>query len=112
MLGYPHDVEKMCLDKKDGILQHMKPGSFLIDHTTSSPDLACRIALAAHDLKVGSIDAPVSGGDIGAKNGQLVCMVGGTKDAVEKCRPMMEVYSREIQHMGEPGCGQHTKAAN
>ena len=112
MLGYPHDVEKMVLQKDEGILHHMKPGSYLIDHTTSSPDLALRIALAAHELKIGSIDAPVSGGDIGAKNGQLVVMAGGTEADIEACKPLMNVYSKEIQHMGPPGAGQHTKAAN
>ena len=69
MLGYPHDVERVVLDKEVGILQHMKKGSFLIDHTTSSPDLAIRIAEQASSQGIQSIDAPVSGGDIGAKNG-------------------------------------------
>ena len=69
MLGYPHDVQRVVLDKEAGILQHMKKGSFLVDHTTSSPDLAIRIAEQADSLGVKSIDAPVSGGDIGAKNG-------------------------------------------
>ena len=66
MLGYPHDVERMCLDPEVGVLQHMKPGSHLIDHTTSSPSLAMKIAERAKDHGVHSIDAPVSGGDIGA----------------------------------------------
>ena len=59
-----------------------------------------------------SVDAPVSGGDVGAKNGQLVVMVGGEDAAVNQCKPLMEVYSKEIQHMGQAGAGQHTKAAN
>jgi 3-hydroxyisobutyrate dehydrogenase len=112
MLGYPHDVEKMVLCPDQGILQHMKPGSYLIDHTTSSPDLASRIAAKALETKVHSIDAPVSGGDIGAKNGKLVTMVGGAKEAVDACRPLMDCYSAEVQNMGKPGAGQHTKAAN
>jgi len=61
---------------------------------------------------IGSVDAPVSGGDIGAKNGALVTMVGGTKNDVEQVRPLLDVFSQEVQHMGEPGAGQHTKAAN
>ena len=69
MLGYPHDVQRVVLDKEVGVLQHMKKGSFLVDHTTSSPDLAIRIAEQADSIGVKSIDAPVSGGDIGAKNG-------------------------------------------
>ena len=75
MLGYPKDVEDMVLG--DGILQHMKKGSYLIDHTTSSPGLAERIAEKAQEAGVNSIDAPVSGGDIGARNGKLVVMIGG-----------------------------------
>jgi 3-hydroxyisobutyrate dehydrogenase len=58
------------------------------------------------------LDAPVSGGDIGAKNGTLVVMAGGESSAFEKVRPLMECYSGSIQHMGPSGCGQHTKMAN
>jgi len=100
MLGYPHDVETMVLSKDHGILQHMKPGSILIDHTTSSPDLAIKIAYEANRKNIYSIDAPVSGGDIGAKNGQLVTMVGGLALAVDACKPLINCYSKEIQHMG------------
>lgn len=77
MLGYPHDVEKMVFEPEHGIMHHMNKGSSLIDHTTSSPGLAEKIALSLEDQGVASIDAPVSGGDIGAKNGALVTMVGG-----------------------------------
>jgi 3-hydroxyisobutyrate dehydrogenase len=83
----------------------MRPGTVLIDHTTSSPDLAKRIAAEAAKKEVASLDAPVSGGDIGAKNGQLVVMVGGEAAAVERSRPLMAVYSREIQNMGPAGAG-------
>jgi 3-hydroxyisobutyrate dehydrogenase len=69
MLGYPHDIEKMVLDEQVGILKHMKEGSVLIDHTTSTPSLAVRIYDEAKKRNVFSIDAPVSGGDIGAKSG-------------------------------------------
>jgi 3-hydroxyisobutyrate dehydrogenase len=96
MLGYPHDVEQMALSKDDGVLQLMRPGTVLIDHTTSSPDLAKRIAAEAALKQVHSLDAPVSGGDIGAKNGQLVVMCGGDAAAMDKARPLMAVYSREI----------------
>lgn len=78
MLGYPHDVRSMVLDETNGILQHMKEGSTLIDHTTSSPDLAEQIFSQAAKRGIHSVDAPVSGGDIGARNGKLVTMVGGT----------------------------------
>ena len=112
MLGYPHDVEKMVLDKEVGILQHMKPGATLIDHTTSSPSLAIDIAEAAKDSGVHSVDAPVSGGDTGAQLGKLVTMVGGTQEGFNGTKDLLEVYSQDVQLMGGPGAGQHTKAAN
>ena len=90
----------------------MKKGAFLVDHTTSSPELAIRIAEQADAQGVKSIDAPVSGGDIGAKNGQLVTMVGGDTSAVEEVRPLLDIYSKDVQHMGKAGAGQYTKAAN
>lgn len=76
MLGYPHDVEEMILGES-GILAHMKKGSFLIDHTTSKPSLAEKIYNECAKVGVYSIDAPVSGGDIGAKEARLVIMCGG-----------------------------------
>ena len=75
MVGYPHDVKSMILDN-EAILHHMKKGAYLIDHTTSSPDLAVEIYKEAKKLGIHSIDAPVSGGDIGAKTGSVVTMVG------------------------------------
>ena len=74
----------------------MKKGSFLVDHTTSSPDLAIRIAEQALSKGIMSIDAPVSGGDVGAKNGQLVTMVGGDKAAVDEMRPLLDIYSKDV----------------
>jgi len=112
MLGYPHDVESMILDKENGILQHMKPGSYLIDHTTSTPELAARIASHAEKFGVKSVDAPVSGGDIGAKGGCVVTMCGGNVQDVDHLRFLLDMYSKEVQHMGPPGSGQHTKMAN
>jgi 3-hydroxyisobutyrate dehydrogenase len=76
MLGYPNDVRRMVLGE-EGILKSMRPNTYLIDHTTSSPDLAKEIYFMAKKYGVRSLDAPVSGGDIGAKNGSLVTMVGG-----------------------------------
>jgi len=111
MLGYPHDVQKMVLGN-DGILKHMKSGAYLIDHTTSSPALAKEIYEASKVLNVRSVDAPVSGGDIGAKNACLVTMVGGDAADFTHLKPLLDVYSAEVQHMGEAGAGQHTKAAN
>lgn len=88
MLGYPHDVEEVVLHEEKGLLKHMKSGATLIDHTTSSPGLAVRIYEEAKKKNVKALDAPVSGGDIGAKNGKLVVMVGGDKDGLE---PIMEI---------------------
>jgi 3-hydroxyisobutyrate dehydrogenase len=112
MLGYPRDVETMVLDKKDGLFAHMKKGSFLIDHTTSSPSLNMRMAEEAKELGISCVDAPVSGGDVGAKNGKLVTMVGGQKDHVDHVRPLLDMYSAQVELMGEAGAGQHAKAAN
>lgn len=102
----------MVLDDAAGILKHMKTGATLVDHTTSSPELAETIAIKALEKGVHSVDAPVSGGDIGARNGALVTMVGGTEEGVNSVRALLDVYSQEVQHMGVPGAGQHTKMAN
>jgi len=112
MLGFPQDVETMVLDPQNGILPQMKAGSILVDHTTSSPGLATRIAQQCAAAGVGSLDAPVSGGDIGAKNGKLVTMVGGDQEIVAQAKPLLDCYSAEVQHLGKAGAGQHTKAAN
>mmetsp|Transcript_16632 Transcript_16632/g.19938 ORF Transcript_16632/g.19938 Transcript_16632/m.19938 type:complete len:301 (-) Transcript_16632:1909-2811(-) len=111
MLGYPHDVENMILEK-EGILKHMKKGSVLVDHTTSSPALARKIGETASELGVHAVDAPVSGGDIGAKNGELVIMIGGDDEGVKKALPLLGCFSSKCEHLGEAGAGQHTKAAN
>ena len=105
MLGYPHDVENMVLHRETGILKHMKRGAMLIDHTSSSPDLAERIADAASSHGVDSVDAPVTGGDIGAANGSLILMCGGTQEQVKRALPLLDLYSKEIAHMGGPGAG-------
>jgi len=111
MLGYPHDVQEVVLGD-NGVIQHMKPGSILVDHTTSSPGLAEKIHAAGKERGVGCIDAPVSGGDIGAKNGQVVAMCGGDQDDFDKVFPLMETYSKTAKLMGSTGKGQHTKAVN
>lgn len=111
MLGYPHDVEAMLLGE-ESVLDVMKAGSFVVDHTTSSPSLAIKIAEKAKLLDIGSVDAPVSGGDIGAQNGMLVTMVGGEEDHFEAVKPLLDIYSQEVQRMGGPGAGMHTKTAN
>ena len=105
MLGFPHDVEDVVFNSETGVLKYMKEGSVLIDHTTSSPGQATRIYEAALQRNVHFIDAPVSGGDIGARNGKLVTMIGGDAAAVEKAAPLLKCYSAEIQHMGGAGAG-------
>lgn len=111
MLGYPIDVETMVLGE-EGILNHMKKGSFLIDHTTSSPDLAAQIYTKALEKEVISYDAPVTGGDIGAREGRLVIMVGGDEQNFGTVQEIMKFYSSKIDLMGLGGQGQQTKMAN
>ena len=111
MLGYPKDVEEVTIGP-NGVIQHMKEGAILVDHTTSSPALAERIHQAGKERGVWCVDAPVSGGDIGARNGQVVSMCGGDQEAMEKVTPLLETYSKTVKLMGGPGKGQHTKAAN
>ena len=106
MLGNPHDVKMMVLGGlSEGILHHMRPGTTLVDHTTSSPELAEIIHDKAIAKDVHSVDAPVSGGSIGAQNGKLVTMVGGTQEGVDSVRTLLDAYSQEVEHMGQPGAG-------
>ncbi len=111
MLGYPTDVRETVLG--DGaLLESMRPGSLLIDLTTSEPTLAVEIAAVASGQDVTALDAPVSGGDVGARNGTLVIMVGGERDGFERARPLLEVFGRVVTLQGGPGSGQHTKMMN
>ena len=111
MLGYPKDVEDMTIGS-EGILKSMKKGSFLIDHTTSSPNLAKRIYKESLERGVHSYDAPVSGGDIGARNGKLVVMCGGGQEKFKHVENVMMSYSSKIKLFGEAGQGQNAKMAN
>ena len=111
MLGYPDDVRETALG--DGaLLEAMRPGSLLVDMTTSVPTLAVEIAQDAATRDVAALDAPVSGGDVGARNATLVIMVGGGEDAFERARPLLEVLGRTVTLQGGPGSGQHTKMMN
>jgi 3-hydroxyisobutyrate dehydrogenase len=112
MVGYPKDVEEIVLNQDTGILRKMKKNSFLIDHTTSSPSLAQEIFKVGTELGVNCLDAPVSGGDIGAREARLVVMTGGDKTSFEQIKPIIESYSAKISLMGPAGMGQHTKMAN
>lgn len=111
MVGYPSDVEEIYLGE-NGILQHAKEGAFVIDMTTSKPSLAKKIAEQAKEKSIHALDAPVSGGDIGARNGTLAIMVGGEKEAFEVCLPLLSVMGENIQYQGPAGSGQHTKMCN
>ena len=111
MVGYPKDVEGLYLGE-DGILNHAKNGAYLIDMTTSTPTLAKQIYHQAKERHLHSLDAPVSGGDIGAREGRLTIMVGGDKDAFEACLPILHSFGANIIHQGEAGAGQHTKMCN
>ncbi|WPF77682.1 NAD(P)-dependent oxidoreductase [Bacillus velezensis] len=111
MVGYPSDVEDIYLGE-NGILRHAKEGTFVIDMTTSKPSLAKKIAEQAKEKSIHALDAPVSGGDIGAQNGTLAIMVGGEKEAFEVCLPLFSVMGENIQYQGPAGSGQHTKMCN
>jgi len=111
MVGFPADVREVVLGP-EGVLAGAKPGSVLVDTTTSEPSLAQEIHAAAAARDVGSVDAPVSGGDVGARNAALSIMVGGDEAAVERIRPLLERLGKTIVHQGGPGAGQHTKMVN
>ena len=84
----------------------------MIDHTTSTPSLAEKIYQTASEKGISTVDAPVSGGDVGAREGKLVTMCGGDSATIESIRKILECYSRKVEHNGGPGKGQHTKMAN
>ena len=111
MVGYPHDVEDVYFGE-DGIINNSKTGNILIDMTTSSPQLAVQIFDKAKDKGVAFLDAPVSGGDIGAKGAQLSIMVGGEETTFEEVKPLFQVMGKNIVYQGKPGSGQHCKMAN
>jgi 3-hydroxyisobutyrate dehydrogenase len=111
MVGHPADVREVILSE-DGVLATAKPGSVIIDMSTSEPSLAKEIFEAARERGVASIDAPVSGGDVGARNATLSIMVGGEPEAVAVVRPLLEILGQTIIHQGPAGAGQHTKMVN
>jgi len=111
MVGFPPDVREVYLSE-NGVLAGAKPGAILIDMTTTQPSLAQEIHAAAKAKGVRAIDAPVSGGDVGARNATLSIMVGGDKEAVDAVRPMFEALGKTIVHQGGAGAGQHTKMCN
>jgi 3-hydroxyisobutyrate dehydrogenase len=111
IVGFPADVRAVTLGP-EGALAGSRPGMALVDMTTSDPSLAIEIAQRAAACAVQSIDAPVSGGDVGAKEARLSIMIGGDRQAVEALRPCWEAMGRTIVHQGGPGAGQHAKMVN
>jgi 3-hydroxyisobutyrate dehydrogenase len=111
IVGYPTDVESIYFGP-DGVIEHAKPGAMLIDMTTSSPTLAERIAAAAHERGLHALDAPVSGGDVGAREARLSIMAGGIRDTFERALPLLQVMGNNIVLQGGPGTGQHAKMCN
>lgn len=111
IVGYPADVEDIYLGE-DGIIGNASAGSLLVDMTTSSPALAKRIHKAAAERGVLALDAPVSGGDLGARNASLSIMVGGDIDAFKMALPVLGVIGKNIVYQGPAGSGQYTKMCN
>ncbi len=111
IVGYPDDVEAVYLGKQ-GVLEGANTGTILIDMTTSSPALAKRIYAEASERGIHSLDAPVSGGDLGARNATLSIMAGGDIDTFGKALPILEIMGKNIVHQGPAGSGQYTKMCN
>lgn len=111
IVGFPADVESVYF-ADDGIIANAKSGSILIDMTTSSPALAQRIAGSASKAGLSALDAPVSGGDIGARDARLSIMVGGAREAFDEMQPVLALMGKNIVYQGAAGSGQHTKMCN
>ncbi len=111
IVGFPRDVEEVYLGD-EGILSATGSCRIVVDMTTSTPSLAKRLQVEAEKRNMQSLDAPVSGGDIGAREGTLAIMVGGRKAVFEEVLPLLKVFGSRISYMGETGAGQHTKMAN
>jgi 3-hydroxyisobutyrate dehydrogenase len=111
MVGFPRDVREVVLGE-DGVLAGLRAGGILVDMTTSEPALAVELAEAARARGAWAVDAPVSGGDVGAREARLSIMVGGNAEALAVVRPALELLGRTIVHHGGPGTGQHAKLVN
>lgn len=111
MVGFPSDVRQVYFGD-DGVVAAARRDAVLVDMTTTEPTLAIEIAQAAAARGVSSVDAPVSGGDVGARKATLSIMVGGADAAVARVRPLLELMGKNIVHQGGPGAGQHAKMCN
>jgi 3-hydroxyisobutyrate dehydrogenase-like beta-hydroxyacid dehydrogenase len=120
--AYDTDIVFICVGKDDdlrsvvcgheGLLTRLKRGAIIVDHTTTSADVAREVAAAAQEIGVDFLDAPVSGGQPGAEKGQLTVMVGGALETFDRAKPLIEGYARVCVRIGEVGCGQLTKMVN
>jgi 3-hydroxyisobutyrate dehydrogenase len=111
IVGFPRDVREVYFGK-EGVMAGVAPGSVVVDMTTTEPSLAVEIYGAAKRMGVDAVDAPVSGGDVGARNATLSIMVGGDEDAVQRVIPLLRVMGKNIVHQGPAGAGQHAKMCN
>ncbi len=111
IIGYPNDVEEVYFGES-GILSAVKPRQILVDMTTTKPSLAVKIAKAANEKGAMFLDAPVSGGEVGAINGKLSVMMGGDEAALKTVQPIIEHFSANRVYQGMAGAGQHTKMCN
>ena len=111
IVGFPEDVREVYFGK-NGILEGANSNSIIVDMTTTEPSLAKEIYSKAKDKGVHSVDAPVSGGDLGARNGTLSIMIGGDKEVVDSIQPLLKILGKNIVYQGPAGSGQHTKMCN
>jgi len=111
IVGYPRDVREVTLGER-GTLAGARPGTVLVDMTTSEPALALEIDRAARSKNVHAVDAPVSGGDVGAREARLSIMIGGESEVVDALSPLFATMGKTIVHQGPCGAGQHTKMVN
>ncbi|HTF28270.1 MAG TPA: NAD(P)-dependent oxidoreductase, partial [Flavitalea sp.] len=111
IIGFPKDVEE-CYFGERGIFKTVKPGTILIDMTTTRPSLAVKISERAGETGVQFIDAPVSGGQLGAINGTLSIMMGGDSHVVDSVLPLFQAFGKNMVYQGRAGAGQHTKMCN
>lgn len=111
MVGYPSDVEAVYTGES-GIFAGIQAGSIVVDMTTSTPALAVKLTTLAHEHDVQALDAPVSGGDVGAQNATLTVMVGGDRAAYDRVLPVFQQIGQRVNYFGTAGKGQHTKVAN
>ncbi len=111
IVGFPSDVEQVLLGA-EGVLSGLKPGGVVVDMTTSRPALASKIYDAFRSVGIASLDAPVSGGDIGAREARLSIMVGGDEPIFEALKPLWQLLGKTFVYQGPAGAGQHTKMVN